>query len=223
LHLQVIYVNYSHLDLGWGLRLKKAKITVFVNIVLTLFACIAMCMWYRHSYLLSAICQEDGFVENTQAILYGLAGLGFILIYVKKSKNWWHLALSLLFLALAGEEISWGQRVFGFASTAWELKNNVQNEDNFHNIDGIHQHIRLIAAIFILVYFILMPILNRYFVGIRSFLNQIKLPIYPIWGQVVLIIALIIMTFVRVHYINYYQVVDEIGELYIALGTFFIK
>lgn len=192
-----------------------------LNIVLFLLVCILMWVRSTNSPLLNVICQEDGPIENTQAVLYFLAGLGFILIYVRNLRNLWYLALSLLLFALAGEEISWGQRIFDIAAPAWEMKHNVQAETNIHNIGGIHQHIRMVASIFIIAYFILVPILSRYFGRFREFFNKIKLPIYPIWGVMVLIIALVIMTFARVAFhVKDFQI-DEIGELYIATGMFF--
>jgi hypothetical protein len=47
-------------------------------------------------------------------------------------------AIGLLFLA--GEEISWGQRVLSLEATGIFATTNEQQEINFHNLAGIHQH-----------------------------------------------------------------------------------
>ena len=143
-----------------------------MNIVLFSLACILLWMRHINSPLLNAILQEDGPIENSQAVLYFLSSIGFILIHIKNSKNWWYLALALLLFFLAGEEISWGQRLLNIATPAWELKHNVQSEMNLHNINGIHQHVRIMASIFIIAYFILVPILSRYFGAFREFLTR---------------------------------------------------
>jgi hypothetical protein len=36
---------------------------------------------------------------------------------------------------MAGEEISWGQRIFGWATPDFFRENNIQGETNFHNMD----------------------------------------------------------------------------------------
>lgn len=49
----------------------------------------------------------------------------------------WAGATVLLF-AFAGEEISWGQRIFGFAGPTVLTDANQQHEDNLHNLLGSH-------------------------------------------------------------------------------------
>jgi hypothetical protein len=44
------------------------------------------------------------------------------------------LLLGLAFFFCAGEEISWGQRLFGIESSEWFRANNAQEETNLHNI-----------------------------------------------------------------------------------------
>lgn len=192
-----------------------------MNIALVIFAGILIWMRYIDVQFLGEICKEDGVFENTQAVLYFLSGLGFLLIFFKKSKNLWHLALFILFIVLAGEEISWGQRIFHILASAWELKYNVQAETNLHNLNGIHQHIRLVGTIFIFAYFLFVPILNKFFDRFSEFFNTIKLPIYPILGQLTLMIALIFMVSGRTLFHTGSFRVDEIGELYISMGMFF--
>jgi hypothetical protein len=41
----------------------------------------------------------------------------------------------LLLIVMAGEEISWGQRIFGWATPEFFRENNIQGETNFHNMD----------------------------------------------------------------------------------------
>jgi hypothetical protein len=201
--------------------MEKSKKIYLMNILVFLLICFVLWMRSLNSLLLNTICQEDGPIENTQAVLYFLSGIGFTLIFIKNTRNWWYLALALLLACLGGEEISWGQRILHIATPAWELKHNVQGEMNLHNINGMHQHIRILASLFIVAYFIIVPILNEYFSVFQKFFNKLRLPIYPIWAQMVLIIALIIMTYSRlVLHIKDFQT-NEIAEILIAMGMYF--
>lgn len=85
---------------------------------------------------------EDGFIENISALLFFVAAIiaavkGVRNSRVKKSS---YLAtstffgLSVLFFVFAGEEISWGQRIFGFETSEFLQANNWQGEINFHNL-----------------------------------------------------------------------------------------
>jgi hypothetical protein len=170
---------------------------------------------------LRAILQEDGPFENIQAVLYFLSGLGFVLVYIKNSKNWWYLALSLLLFWLAGEEISWGQRIFAIVSPTWEAKNNVQGELNLHNINGIHQHIRLAGVLFCAFYFVVIPFLREYFVKVRGFIAKLRLPVYPIWGEFVMIIGISVMVYDRGILHRTDTQMTEIAETFISIGMFY--
>lgn len=90
--------------------------------------------------LLTWVTQEDGVVEwGTVAALMWLAVVvvrhltssASALPGWTKVAGWLLVALALL---AAGEEISWGQRIFGF-STGETMQNlNLQNETNLHNL-----------------------------------------------------------------------------------------
>ena len=86
---------------------------------------------------------EDGLIENTSAFLFFISGIGFFIVAVKsdfikeKNSKWAYtmtLAWALLMFIFAGEEISWGQRIFGFATPEVIQQSNTQNEFNIHNL-----------------------------------------------------------------------------------------
>ena len=199
----------------------KIKNLNLINAMLFLLACILLWVRSTNSPLLRALLQEDGPFENIQAVLFFLSGLGFVLIYIKNSRNLWYLALSMLLIALAGEEISWGQRIFSIASPAWELKDNVQGEMNLHNINGIHQHIRLAGILFCIFYFVVIPFLNEYFAKVSSSIAKFKLPVYPIWGELVMIIGISVMVYDRGILHRTDTQMTEIAETFISVGMFY--
>ncbi len=88
---------------------------------------------------------EDGPLEWIQFIEYAFSSiLAFIIFCNKKNKKginsiiWFLLAFSLLFVA--GEEISWGERLTGVGINS--ISNlNVQGETNFHNLPFFHNYL----------------------------------------------------------------------------------
>ena len=84
--------------------------------------------------------KEDGLVENLTT-LFLLASCG-IAVYraiaaCREGKKLWSVTwsvLAFLFFFAAGEEISWGQRIFNIASSDYFLEKNLQQEINLHNL-----------------------------------------------------------------------------------------
>ncbi len=105
-----------------------------------LFLCLSI---FFFSYLLvtdpwrySALSQEDYWVENLTAGLYLLAGLLlFATAWVERSAlpRGIYILGGLALVFVAGEEISWGQRIFGFTTPDFLMGLNAQNEFNVHN------------------------------------------------------------------------------------------
>jgi len=53
----------------------------------------------------------------------------------RRRRNVWFLLLALLFFFGGGEEISWGQRIFGWDTPQAFEQANVQRETNIHNLN----------------------------------------------------------------------------------------
>jgi hypothetical protein len=80
----------------------------------------------------------------------------------------------LLFLG-AGEEISWGQRIFHISSSDFFLAHNAQSETNLHNL--VVGDIKLNKLVFgqlltvaLLFYYIILPIAYNRFAQLKSFI-----------------------------------------------------
>jgi hypothetical protein len=86
----------------------------------------------------AGIAQEDGIVEWATVLAYVFAAGWLIASVRKQSPSWWLQGATLLLaafcLAVAGEEISWGQRLFGFKPPDVFLERNFQQELNLHNV-----------------------------------------------------------------------------------------
>lgn len=86
----------------------------------------------------SAIAQEDGVVEWATFLSFLMAAGWLVVVARKLSPSWWFkgacFLLALFCLIVAGEEISWGQRLFGFKPPDVFLERNFQQEANLHNV-----------------------------------------------------------------------------------------
>ncbi len=92
----------------------------------------------NHPWLYKALTMEDYWVENTTAGLFLLTGL-LLFATAWAEKGVFHRCLyilgGLVMVFVAGEEISWGQRLIGFATPDALMDINAQEEFNLHNID----------------------------------------------------------------------------------------
>jgi hypothetical protein len=87
---------------------------------------------------------SEGFIEEGSSLLFLIAGIILIVSVVRIDKNQFKpdirkkikillVILSAVFITMFGEEISWGQRIFGWESTGVFKEYNVQSETNVHN------------------------------------------------------------------------------------------
>ena len=89
--------------------------------------------------------KEDGPFEWAQCLQY-LMGffLGFLIFFNSKKKKslnsliW--LVLSIVFLFIAFEEISWGERITGLGLNSFR-KVSIQGETNLHNLPFFHNYL----------------------------------------------------------------------------------
>ncbi|MBL8050247.1 MAG: hypothetical protein JNM46_03415 [Anaerolineales bacterium] len=90
--------------------------------------------------------REDGYFENIAAWSLFISSIIIFIVFVRAFKtrsetgiHWIKLAVyfgfSFLFFFGAGEEISWGQRIFNIQTPDVLVEKNVQEELNIHNLD----------------------------------------------------------------------------------------
>ena len=88
---------------------------------------------------------EDGPLEWIQFIEYAISSLLALLIFIRSRRKkdinsiiW--LMIAFLSFIIAGEEISWGERITGIGINS--ISNmNVQGETNFHNLPFFHNYL----------------------------------------------------------------------------------
>ncbi len=105
---------------------------------LNLILLIVLRVFYVNAW--SALTREDALVENSTAFLFFLTALLLLAIAARGRGvpgRWLYLLGAFAFVFAAGEEISWGQRIFGFETPSYLREINLQNEFNLHNIEVV--------------------------------------------------------------------------------------
>lgn len=123
--------------------------------------------WFEEVYTV-----EDGLLENFTLVPL-LIAIVVIIGYLRRVSSYRSRMFSTTMLIaaifsffVAGEEISWGQRVLDIESSEFFLENNAQKETNLHNLVVSGHKINRILFSFVLTivigfYLIVLPILYR--------------------------------------------------------------
>ncbi len=111
---------------------------------------------------------ELGVIELATPVMLVPAIIGGILIFINREKlvtkqlGYWILLITIACFYIAGEEISWGQQLFGWGTPEWVKEVNDQHETNLHNTSSwFDQKPRLLLEIFVLVGGIFLPIKRK--------------------------------------------------------------
>lgn len=165
---------------------------------------------------------EDGFVENL-TVVFWLLGAVYILATLDRRKGWApHLLLAAGMIFMAGEEISWGQRLFSFATPADLNAINEQHEFNLHNIAGIHESIKNIGLLAILIGTVLLPVLQRSSALAGRLTERFAIPL----ARFDVIVLVLVATLLRIasrtiwHIYHIGDVFDEMSEMVLWLVFF---
>ncbi|MEQ9261181.1 MAG: hypothetical protein RIG84_19000 [Roseovarius sp.] len=137
-------------------------------IMITLLAAIVI-YFTDKTFFWKHFAAEDGFIEyGTMLFLFASA----LLLWVHALSLWGKgrrgaalltLFYGLLFFMAAGEEVSWGQRIFGWESGEFFQESNKQNETNLHNlvVGNVHLASTLFGSFLttvLLLYLVVLPL-----------------------------------------------------------------
>jgi hypothetical protein len=126
---------------AWGIPAAVARLLLIVPIV----ALVALALTVPHPRLYHFLIDEDHVVEWSQFVAILVAAVVFA-IAARRTQQAGRRALTVLFLlvavgafVVAGEEISWGQRILGFVTPDTLKDINRQGESNIHNISSLQR------------------------------------------------------------------------------------
>ena len=189
--------------------------------VLSLMAALGALAMYRwDNSALVHLTSEDGAVEYLTALLYLAGAAVFAVLAIRRPQGrLWAAGLALMFVLIAGEEISWGQRIFGLGTPASLESANVQKELNLHNIEGLHTNVRLIGTAVFAGLYVLLPVLVRFVTPLQSLATRLSFPIAPLWATWLAVISLAFMVGTRVFSDGVIFELDEVGEFFFAVAA----
>ena len=172
--------------------------------------------------------EEDGFAESLQVLLYATS----LVISLLVLRHHWQLKnriLTILYAFLAcglvfmvGEELSWGQRIFGWQTPQSLVALNKQNESNLHNINGVGSTFKWVQGL-VGAYGAFLPLVFLR----KNFLSRFRLIIDSVVPHYLLIVFFLPMFCWRLFRnlsedpVRYYYVItnyNEIIELILAMG-----
>lgn len=170
-------------------NLKPTRIESFFYAILLQF--VVFGLYFAHTnleYFESVFAVEDGLVEWLTVCWLLLTSIlcikRFVTLQGKRPK--FFLAMLLIFSALfifgAGEEISWGQRLFNVQSSDFFQTHNAQGETNLHNLVVSGKKINkmifgLLLGIIIGVYCLILPTLARKYKPVMKLVQKFAIPI----------------------------------------------
>ena len=148
--------------------------------------------------------EEDGIAEwlTVAGLLLGTIVCFYRLVKLLHKKSKWFLFVTLglgLFLFFAaGEEISWGQRLFGVETPAYFKQHNSQQETNLHNLVLGEVKINKLVFSFILIgllaiFLSVVPFLYQKSNAAKRFLDASAVPVPQLY-QVLAFIVVFILT-----------------------------
>ena len=176
-----------------------AIIDVLVYSLVFAFIIVAMIRGKQSYEAFWMIIKEDGTAEYLTALFLFASALIFVfktVIAVQKRKPkqiFFYAIVVLMFVFGAGEEISWGQRLFGIETGEYFMENNYQKETNLHNLEfgGVDLNILIFSQmmfIALMFYFVILGFLTWKFKGIRKLVLDFGVPI-PRWHHTVVLLV----------------------------------
>lgn len=138
---------------AWGIPRRQAKLLALLPLILAV--AVAATVPFKEFYLW--LVDEDHPIEWLQfaCLVAAIVFLGFLAfrLYRRGQKGMavLYAVITVGVVFLAGEEISWGQRIFGWQTPASLEAINRQDETNLHNIRGVQEFVpaaMLVASLY---------------------------------------------------------------------------
>ncbi len=104
----------------------------------------------------------------------------------------------IIFFFCRGEEISWGQRIFGIKTPKYFEEHNAQDEMNIHNlvVDGEKLNkiiFSQLLSVLIGIYLVLLPILYMRNAAVKKFIDRAGVPVARLY-QIIMAAAVFLLT-----------------------------
>ena len=188
------------------MTLEQIDRALMSTIITVLMLTVGIALWDKIYFALK-FAAEDGVVEYGTAI--ALLASCFVLIRnalaIKGRAGTLAVGLTffyaLLFFFGAGEEISWGQRIFGWETSEAMKEINRQDETNLHNIEfggvALTKHLfGPVLTIVILLYLVVLPLLYTRVGWVKSLADKMAVPVPGMRHAAIALIGSIIVAII---------------------------
>ncbi len=192
---------------------------VFTVLALALLTMVYYLFYYdpvNYVYMIT----EDNWAEYSTSVNYAITGilLLFLSFRVKTPlPRVIYLLIGISAVFIAGEEISWGQRLISLPSSLSFIKeSNLQGEVTLHNLqmfETVNSKLHSIAAYLILIWSLISIILSLRMQWLKEKVLDIGLPILPM--------KLLPMFLLVIYFFLFYPTAkaDEIGEFFLSIAV----
>jgi hypothetical protein len=147
--------------------------------------------------------REDGAVENLtfMFLLLSSAVAAYRCFHAPEGVNrlYWltWIGLALLFFFAAGEEISWGQRIFNWKTSGIFETQNLQHETNLHNLEigGVKINKLIFSqlmGVMMGIYFVLLRPLAMKAGSVNRLVKLFSIPL-PRWNHIVALLVTLVL------------------------------
>ena len=185
-------------------NLSHADVVLFGLAYASLIFTIAYYVIGLHEEFRTGFAIEDGPVEWGTAVCLLLSALVLLrnagALWTRRGKA---AALitgfyGLVFIFGAGEEISWGHRLFNWEASEFFLENNAQQETNLHNL--VIGDVKLVKTVFgsglsvvILLYLLVLPLLYTRVARLRRLADHLAIPVADTRHMILGLVATIVI------------------------------
>lgn len=220
---------------------KKRYIVYVVLMTLIIVSCYIVFFVFSEEVIRTKT-KEDGLFEYLGALSLLITSLLFVMSFLrqgggadfllfKANRNYWFLIFAFFFLLGSGEEISWGQRIFGWDTTEGYSQVNRQNETNIHNLKPFRG---IFSPNYLFTYFwmsfcVIIPIVNAVSLPILKLIGRTGFPMVPLKLGLFLLIgyipSVILKATVKDALIHSVTEVKEtcLSILFIFIGIYFLR
>lgn len=187
-------------------EMKLAQVLAgFICVFAVMHILAGLFLYYANFPLFLDYVSEDGYIEYLTAFFLLLTSL-YCLFKSLYIRNRWHSIffglMALLFFFGFGEEISWGQRIFGFETPEGLKRINSQQEFNVHNI--MVEEVKLNKLIFgkilytgLFIYFLGFNFLYKKKLWFRKLVDKTGIPLPAPAYSLLFILSVIGVQFIQ--------------------------
>lgn len=187
-------------------KITRTEIIAFVFLALTF----GLGIYYANTdetHFVEVYVKEDGAVEYMTAFLLLCSSILMFSRFFKEFRNFkflWKVGvffIALVFFFGAGEEISWGQRIFGIESSEYFAENNAQGETNLHNMVVNGKKINKIIfsqllTIVLVIYLIILPIMYRKLEWTKNLVDSFGVPMVRWQHTIAFVVCTLLLLFI---------------------------